>query len=166
MPASHSNSSSLEDIDYYGAAHSPSSSYSNSSANPPPLRPGSQSQQQQQQQQSTTGVRKQTSLANIAVPSFSAFRNQTSNIPVSSPSSSIGRKPVPGQAHSSPRVVSFSAAEKASPRLAEPGSRPYSLESPAIKQNTGLSSVISPPLTEDDTTPQGNRCGVPHLLPK
>lgn len=169
MPSSHSQTSSFGDIDYYGGAaggvyssHSPSSSYSNSSANPPPLRTGSASREGFQ---SSTGVRKQASLANIAVPSFSAFRNQVSNIPVSSPSSNVRRKPAPGQSQSSPRVVSFSAAEKASPRLAEPGTRPYSLESPAIQGPTGLASVISPPLTEDDTTPQGDRYGAAFSKP-
>ena len=169
MPPSHqyhsSQSSSLADIDYYGGAaayysHSPSSSYSNSSANPPPLRTGSASREAlPQSQQSTSGVRKQTSLANIAVPSFSAFRNQVSGIPISSPSTAVRRKPAPGQSQASPRVVSFSAAEKGSPRLAEPGSRPYSIESPAIQNPTGLASVISPPLTEDEATPRRDRYG-------
>ena len=168
MTSSHSPTSSLADFDYYGATAGPhshsrdSSAYSSSSANPPPLR----TTQSQQSGSSSTGVRKQTSLANISVPSFSAFRNQVSGIPVSSPSNSVKRKPAPGQSQSSPRVVSFSAAEKASPRLAEPGSRPYSLESPAIQQPSGLASVISPPLTEDDTTPQGERYGLLSQLRK
>ena len=129
----HSHSSSLAD-DYY-AQYSPRSSvYSDqqprTSVSPPPSQP--------------LQVRKQTSLAHIAVPSFSSFRSQASSIPIASQ-----RKPAPlFQPSHSPRSASFSLAEKASPRLADPSSRPLSLDSPLPQQPTGQANIISPPLTE------------------
>ncbi|KAK5120556.1 hypothetical protein LTR85_006212 [Meristemomyces frigidus] len=98
-------------------------------------------------------VRKQASLAQISVPSFSAFRSQASSIPVSSPSAPK-RKPAPFQPLRSPRAASFSLAEKASPRLADPASRPLSLDSPLPQQPSGRTNELSPPLTEDGAARQ------------
>lgn len=81
--------------------------------------------------QSQTAVKKQNSLAQIAVPSFSAFRSQVSSIPV----------PRTANRHS----VTF----QPSPRLAEPASRPFSVDSPLPQQPSGLADIYSPPLTAD-----------------
>jgi hypothetical protein len=98
-------------------------------------------------------VRKQSSLAQIHVPSFRSF---ASSIPVPSPGTTK-RKPAPFQLARSPRAASFSIAEKASPRLADPTSRPLSLDSPLLPQHNGQANVPSPPLTEDFTARQENR---------
>lgn len=138
--ASHSQSSSLADFDYYNYSHSASSSLSDGSVNLPTTShpPPSSS--------SSEHVRKQQSLANIDVPSFSKFRSQVSSIPVSSPSTAK-RKPLPFQNLNRP--VSQSVVEQGSPRFADPGSRPFSLDSPLQQQFSGASNVLSPPLTED-----------------
>ncbi|KAF1356903.1 hypothetical protein BDV97DRAFT_20892 [Delphinella strobiligena] len=99
------------------------------------------------------GRAKRTSLAQIAVPSFSAFRDRASSIPVSSPvRRNYWRKPLPE--HASPRPVSYSygpspALYDASAARTAAGTRPYSIASPLPQQSTGLSSVLSPPLTAD-----------------
>ena len=78
-------------------------------------------------------------LAQITIPSFSAFRSQASSIPISSPSK---RNPLPFRPLRSPRAASFSLAEKASPRLADPTLRPLSLE-------TALPTELFPALSEE-----------------
>lgn len=88
------------------------------------------------------GVKKQSSLAQITVPSFSAFRSQTSGIPTTATRKHNSLLP-------SPRPTSFSAAEQASPRLVEPVSRPLSLDSPLPRQPSGLAYILTPPLTEE-----------------
>lgn len=93
--------------------------------------PAPQHQQHYAIPQSQTAVKKQASLAQIAVPSFSAFRSQVSSIPV-------------------PRTANrHSATFQPSPRLAEPASRPFSVDSPLPQQPSGLAGIHSPPLTED-----------------
>jgi hypothetical protein len=107
------------------------------------------------QQDGEQTVRKQTSLAHIHIPSFRSF---ASSIPVPSPSTTK-RKPAPFKLARSPRAASFSFAEKASPRLAEPTSRPLSLDSPKLTQHNGQSGILSPPLTEEFTARQEDRYG-------
>lgn len=99
-------------------------------------------------------IKKQASLANIAVPSFSAFRSQASSIPISSPGKA---NRLAGTLLASPRPTSFSAAEQPSPRLAEPTSRPLSLDSPLPLQPSGLANELSPPLTENLVGKAGER---------
>ncbi|KAK3111173.1 hypothetical protein LTR53_013843 [Teratosphaeriaceae sp. CCFEE 6253] len=92
-------------------------------------------------------ARHQASLAKIHIPSFRSF---ASSIPVPSPST---RKSKPAPFHlpaRSPRAASFSLAERASPRLADPSSRPLSLDSPLPQQPDGLATAIPPPSTEQD----------------
>ncbi|KAK3672588.1 hypothetical protein LTR78_007639 [Recurvomyces mirabilis] len=98
-------------------------------------------------------LKTQSSLAHIQVPSFRSF---ASSIPVPSPSTTK-RKPPPFALARSPRAASFSLAERASPRLAEPSSRPFSLDSPLPQQPNGLLNQLSPPLTEDFTAQQEDR---------
>ncbi|KAK5137387.1 hypothetical protein LTR08_008965 [Meristemomyces frigidus] len=81
---------------------------------------------------------KKVSLAHISVPSFSAFRSQASSI-----GSTPKRAPLPFKPLRSPRAASFSLAEKASPRLADPALRPLSLDSPLPQQPSGLASELS-----------------------
>ncbi|TKA81466.1 hypothetical protein B0A55_02945 [Friedmanniomyces simplex] len=98
-----------------------------------------------QQQQQPQAVRQPTTLAQIHIPSFRSF---ASSIPVPSPRTQK-RKPAPFHLSArSPRAASFSLAEKASPRLAEPASRPLSLDSPLPQQPNGLAGTVSPPPTE------------------
>lgn len=94
-----------------------------------------QHQQQQQQHQPAPPLapqqqtaRKKASLAAINVPSFSAFRSNLPSAVKQPPHAAFHGQP-------SPRAVSFSLAEKASPRLAEPTSRPLSLDSPVPTQS-------------------------------
>ena len=154
--ASHSPSSSLADadFDYYPTySHSATSSRTDASAPPAPQTGISRSQSQTQSQTHTR--RKTNSLSKITVPSFSAFRSQVSSIPISS---SPAKKKPPFQAHS-PRAPSLSVAERASPRLADPGTRPLSLDSP-VRQSSGLARV-----DEDTPTPHEERyVGHPHLM--
>lgn len=89
-----------------------------------------------------SAVKKQTSLAQIAVPSFSAFRSQTSNIPVTATRNRNSLLP-------SSRPTSFSAAEQSSPRIADPAARPLSLDSPLPRQPSGLAYILTPPLTTE-----------------
>lgn len=96
------------------------------------------------------GVKKQTSLAQISVPSFSAFRSQTSGIPITATRNRGSLLP-------SPRPTSFSAAEQASPRIAEPASRPLSLDSPLPRHPSGLAYILTPPLTTE-TVGKRERC--------
>ncbi|OQO12325.1 hypothetical protein B0A48_02967 [Cryoendolithus antarcticus] len=88
--------------------------------------------------QPLSAVRKQTSLANITVPSFSAFRSQAASIPAHRH---------PAAFLHSPRPISFSAVEQPSPRLTEPISRPLSLDSELPLYSGGVSGVPSPPDT-------------------
>ena len=77
---------------------------------------------------------------------------------MSSPSA-LKRKPAALQtsSYSALRPVSLSLAGQASPRLAEPASRPLSLDSPAPQQPSGLANVLSPPLTEEYKAGQEDR---------
>ena len=143
----HSRASSLAD-DYYMQSQR-SSVYSDQQA--PSTTSSSLQQQPHHPQHQQQTVRKAASLAQIGVPSFSAFRSQASSIPVP-------RKPAAFlQSSLSPRPSSYSLAEQASPRLADPASRPLSLDSPLPQQPTGLASVLSPPLTEASSTRQEDR---------
>lgn len=81
-------------------------------------------------------ARKQTSLARIAVPSFSAFRAQVSSIPIAPPTVSASRRRPLQLSQPSPR--SFSFAAEPSPRLIARAGRPFSLD-----------TVLSPPLPAD-----------------
>ncbi|KAI5369919.1 hypothetical protein Slin15195_G007970 [Septoria linicola] len=103
-----------------------------------------------------TRARKKASLAAINAPSFSAFR---SNLP----SNHAVRQHAAFQQQKSPRAASFSISEKASPRLADPHWRPYSLESPLPTpglQTAAVSSlphrqgseVIEAPLRDNEVT--------------
>ncbi|KAM0722998.1 hypothetical protein Q7P37_001196 [Cladosporium fusiforme] len=103
-----------------------------------PLPPTTAAQPSQPQH----SVKKHTSLAQISVPSFSAFRSQTSGIPITATRNRGSLLP-------SPRPTSFSAAEKASPRIAEPASRPLSLDSPLPRHPSGLAYILTPPLTTE-----------------
>lgn len=79
------------------------------------------------------------SLAQIQVPSFSAFRSQ---LPIT-PSSAT---PKPGQQHGlQPARASFSRSEKASPRLADPAARPLSVDSPQLLQSNQFGGRAIPP---------------------
>ena len=149
--ASHSQSSSLADFDYYNYTHSASSSLSNGSGPPQSsTQPRPLSREQVKQP-----VRKQTSLAQISVPSFSAFRSQASSIPVLSPHGTRRKHP-PFPAHL-PRAHSVSITEQASPRLVDPTSRPLSLDSPRLDPPTGFTTGISPPILEEDAPEQDER---------
>ena len=133
-----SSTSSLAD-DYYNYASDAQSDdeyHRQQDSFPLPPRP------QQVQSNSHAGVKKQSSLAQITVPSFSAFRSQTSGIPTTATRKHSSLLP-------SPRPSSFSAAEQASPRLAEPVSRPLSLDSPLPRHPSGLAYILTPPLTEE-----------------
>jgi hypothetical protein len=86
-------------------------------------------------------LKKHSSLAHITAPSFSAFRSQTSGIPIIA---SRHQSLLP-----SPRPTSSSAAEHPSPRLADLASRPLSLDSPVPRQPNGLAYIFTPPLTQE-----------------
>ena len=86
-------------------------------------------------------LKKHSSLAHITAPSFSAFRSQTSGIPIIA---SRHRSLLP-----SPRPTSSSAAERSSPRLTDLASRPLSLDSPVPRQPNGLAYIFTPPLTQE-----------------
>ena len=134
-----SSTSSLAD-DYYNYASDAQSDdeyHRQQDSFPLPPRP-----QPQVQSNSHAGVKKQSSLAQITVPSFSAFRSQSSGIPTTATRKHSSLLP-------SPRPSSFSAAEQASPRLAEPVSRPLSLDSPLPRHPSGLAYILTPPLTEE-----------------
>ncbi|KAI7088935.1 hypothetical protein KC356_g2819 [Hortaea werneckii] len=116
------------------------------------------------------GVKKQTSLAHISVPSFRAFQQQASHISALSPNASTARlRPTQSssfQPTHSPRPASFSLAEKPSPRLADPETRPLSIASPLPQAPSGLATELSPPLTEkrvshtfDPSAPDHDRHG-------
>lgn len=125
-----------------------------------PLPPSSQPQSQPH-----AAAKKPNSLAQITVPSFSAFRSQTSGIPVNATSRNRSSL-LP-----SPRPISFPTAQQASPRLVEPASRPLSLDSPLPRQPSGLASILTPPLTEESVGKRERyvvvhsyRCALSHLL--
>ncbi|KAK5739815.1 hypothetical protein LTR17_005101 [Elasticomyces elasticus] len=135
----HSRSPSFAD-DYY---------YTSSPTREDSLRDSNGYQIHAQQQQHPQAVRQPTPLAQIQIPSFRAF---ASSIPVPSPRSQK-RKPAPFQLSArSPRAASFSLAERASPRLADPTSRPLSLDSPGYQHSSGLAAPNLPSLAE-----QGDR---------
>lgn len=143
--ASHSQTSSQADVDYYNyySSHSASSSLSAGAvAFPAPPTPSNPTFAPQETSRKPTG-----SLAHISVPSFSQFRSQVSNIP--SPTGT-NRKQLPLQS----RPVSNSLTEKASPRLVNPTSRPYSLDYPPHLQSTGADNASPSPLAEKYTTRQ------------
>ncbi|KAF2771654.1 hypothetical protein EJ03DRAFT_325302 [Teratosphaeria nubilosa] len=74
--------------------------------------------------------------ANIAVPSFAAFR---SSIPTPSHSAARLRQPSFQPAH---RARAASVSLVCSPRLANPAARPYSLDSPLPRQSDTLANPI------------------------
>lgn len=74
------------------------------------------------------------SLAQIQVPSFSAFRSQLPNT----------QRPGYHTAYQ-PTRASFSRSEKASPRLADPTTRPVSVDSPQLLQPHQFGSSAIPP---------------------
>ncbi|OCK87276.1 uncharacterized protein K441DRAFT_623404 [Cenococcum geophilum 1.58] len=98
---------------------------------------------------------KPSSLANIAVQSFAAFRAQTSSIPVPSP---VRRKPLP--ANASPVASRFSLAEySGSPKLVGDRGfiqRSYSIDSPPPQGLPRLEPILSPPpsSTQEDFVPR------------
>nr|POF08137.1 hypothetical protein CFP56_62717 [Quercus suber] len=80
-----------------------------------------------------------TSWLQSAVPSFSSFRSQASSIP-------LGRRTESGSLlASSPRPASLSFVPQASPRLADPPSRPSSLASPRTRSFSGVACPQSVP---------------------
>jgi hypothetical protein len=107
-----------------------------------------QYQPQYQYQQRPTSAGRAGPPAQISVPSFAAFRSHASSIPTASHSAALRRPTIPFKPAHSPRAASFSLAERASPRLADPASRPLSLDSPVPHQPDRLASVITPPLTD------------------
>lgn len=94
-----------------------------------------------QQRSASPGQRKAVpgSLAQIQVPSFSAFRSQL-------PITPSGATPRPGH-HTAlqPARASFSRSEKASPRLADPAARPVSVDSPQLLQPHQFGGRTLPP---------------------
>ncbi|OCL09534.1 hypothetical protein AOQ84DRAFT_220764 [Glonium stellatum] len=98
---------------------------------------------------------KPSSLANIAVQSFAAFRAQTSSVPVSSP---VRRKPLP--ANASPIASRFSSAEySGSPKVVGDRGfiqRSYSIDSPPPQGLPRLEPILSPPLssTQENFVPR------------
>ena len=132
-PLDHLNHLAVDHHDHYRDSVRYSSSVYTSSGTASARSASPATAQAQAQQQlglalggSTPTARKKTSLAAINAPSFSAFRSQ---VP------SAVRRPAnvheaAFQQQKSPRAASFSISEKASPRLADPHWRPYSVDSP------------------------------------
>lgn len=158
MAEHYSQRSSLADLDYYNgdttaATHSPSpSAYS---VDDSATYPGSSSHSRTASSQAPApqhSVRERTSLAHIAVPSFSAFRSQASSIPITSPSGTK-RKPLPLKAHS----PSISLGDVPSPRLAQPPSRPFSLDSPRFQQSPAPVDARTASLTQTPLARQDQR---------
>ncbi|KAF2120814.1 hypothetical protein BDV96DRAFT_595223 [Lophiotrema nucula] len=93
--------------------------------------------------------KKPSTLANIAIQSFAAFRSQTSSSPAPSP---VRRKPLPAN---SPVVGRFSSAEySSSPPKAvadkdNKQQRSYSVNSPPLQPPRRLETILSPPLSVD-----------------
>lgn len=81
-------------------------------------------------------------LAQISVPSFSAFKDRASSIPVASP---VRRKPLPPNA--SPRITSLTHLASPSAYDANAHLRAFSIESPLLQPSTGLTTVLTPPLS-------------------
>lgn len=77
------------------------------------------------------------SLAQIQVPSFSAFRSQ---LPVTPSGTRLAH-------HTAfePARASYSRSEKASPRLADPPTRPVSVDSPQLLQPHQFGTGTVPP---------------------
>ena len=160
--ALHSHRSSLADLDYYNDTRS-ASAYSDDASSRYPSAYHSRAASTQEPGQYS--VRKQPSLAQITVPSFSAFRSQTSSIPTASPDTAR-RKQLPFQAHT-PRAHSL--AELPSPRIVDPSVRPLSLDT-GPHPPSGLSKVIQQAsLGKTYSAEQGQRYdrsthGIPDLL--
>lgn len=100
----------------------------------------------QHHEQQYLGRAKRASLAQIAIPSFNAFKARASFIPVSSP---VRRKPLPKNA-SSPRAISYSSHHSTLPQTAALDAKPahtrvFSVDSSlSLQKSTGLSNVSSP----------------------
>ena len=84
-------------------------------------------------------------LAPTRIPSFSSFRSRTPSVPSKSP---VKRKPLPENA--SPRLPSLQYSPNHN-NHAEVTNRPFSFEGqPPVVQTHTSSTVVSPPLTEED----------------
>lgn len=138
--ASNSQRSSLADIDYshYNTSYSSLSSLSEDSV-VPSTTVTTAATTTARPTATTPQVRKQTSLANINVPSFSNFRSRVSSIPIASPSPAVQRPRSPQKPTNRPA----SLAEIGSPRLADRSWRPHSIASPALHHGVGTPSVRS-----------------------
>lgn len=147
MVQSQRSSQSQVDLDYYAySSHSASSSLSNGHAAfpAPPTSTVLPSR-------SPDRARRHSSQAHAGIPSFSQFRSQVSGIPIAS-TTSTKRKPLP----SPTRPLSASVADTGSPKLAEPASRPHSLET--VQQRTPVQAYHFPsPLAEKTTSEQSDR---------
>lgn len=91
-------------------------------------------------------------MAQITVPSFSAFKDRASSIPVASPGR---RKPLPKNA--SPRTTSLTHLASPSAYDANAHIRAFSIESPLPQLSTGLTTVLTPPLTADRKEPNSEQ---------
>ena len=133
MAHGHSPSSSLADVDvdvdYYTYSRSSSvSSLSNISVVPASATlPVSASA-------SSGHANQKPSLANINVPSFAQFRSRVSSIPIVSPITAKGK--APAYSFTPSRAASLSKTQHGSPRIAQPISRPFSLDSPVQQQHS------------------------------
>lgn len=99
---------------------------------------------------------KRTSLAQIAIPSFSAFKDRASSIPVVS---QVRRKPLPKNA--SPRALSYSQCGGATTAAVHDANDPahtraFSIDSPLPQLSTGLTNVPTPPLTANSHQDQSS----------
>ncbi|KAF2264486.1 hypothetical protein CC78DRAFT_227951 [Lojkania enalia] len=92
---------------------------------------------------------KPSTLPNIAIQSFSAFRAQTSSSPAPSP---VRRKPLP--ANASPVIGRFSSAEYSnSPKIVgdrDNIQRSYSVNSPPLPGPRRIDTTLSPPPSADE----------------
>lgn len=91
------------------------------------------------------------SLAQIQVPSFSAFRSQLPNTP-----SAITPRAGHHAAYQ-PARASFSRSEKASPRLADPTTRPVSVDSPQLLQPNQFAGGVPPSWSRAVESPPEDR---------
>ena len=92
------------------------------------------------------------SVNQISIPSFSAFRQRVSSIPLSP---GVRRKPVPDKP--SPRAVSFSYSPSfAQPHDASVRTRPCSIDSPLPQQETGLLDVWTSALASEQRNHQAS----------
>ena len=88
---------------------------------------------------------KPSSLASIAISSFASFRSQTAALPVPATQSPVRRKPLPAN---SPIAGRFTADQSNPPSYAAAADKLNSLPSQSLRIP---GSVLSPPLTDDDS---------------